>query len=174
MKDIALLRSLRFIYIILMAVLAGCGFHLRGDVSLPYQTIYFALPPNSVLSAKLKLNIKGSTGTEVVGTEKEAEAIFRQVLEKREKLILSVNNLGRAREYQLRFTYVFRLVNSKGTDLLPLNEIVMVRDVSFNDSAVLGKEQEELMLWEDMQQDLIQQVLRRLQAKPKARDEYSE
>lgn len=164
--------SLRFLFALLLAtVLAGCGFHLRGDVSLPYKTIYFALPANSVLGAKLKLNIRSGKGTEIADTDKEAEAIFRQVLEKREKLILSINNQGRVREYQLRMTYVFRVVDAKGLDLLPLNEIVMVRDVSFNDSAVLAKEQEELMLWEDMQQDLVQQVLRRLQAKPQAQDD---
>jgi LPS-assembly lipoprotein len=152
---------------LVVTLLAGCGFQLRGDVSLPHRSIYFALPANSVLGAKLKLNLRSSKGTVVVNTEKEAEAVFRQVLENREKLILSVNNLGRVREYQLRLTYVFRLVDAKGQDLLPLNEIVMVRDVSYNDSVILSKEQEELLLWEDMQQDLVQQVLRRLQAKPK-------
>ena len=157
--------------LIFIGTLTACGFHLRGDVSLPYKSIYFGLPANSVLGAKLKLNIKSSKGTEIADTEKEAEAIFRQVQEKREKIILSVNNLGRVREYQLRLTYVFRLVDIKGRDLAPLNEIVMVRDVSFNDSAVLAKEQEELMLWEDMQTDLVQQVLRRLQAKPKMADD---
>jgi LPS-assembly lipoprotein len=170
-----MLKSPRILFALWMSVvLAGCGFHLRGDVSLPYPTIYFALPANSVLGAKLKLNIRAGKGTEVADTEKEAAAVFRQVLEKREKLILSVNNLGRVREYQLRFTYVFRLVDPKGRDLLPLNEIVMVRDVSYNDTTVLAKEQEELMLWEDMQQDLVQQVLRRLQAKPKMEDVHSE
>lgn len=155
----------------LLGLLTACGFHLRGDVSLPYQTIYFGLPGNSVLGAKLKLNIMSGKGTRVVDVEKEAEAIFRQVLERREKLILSVNNQGRVREFQLRLTYVFRLMDQKGRDLSPVHEIVMVRDVSFNDSAILAKEQEELLLWEDMQQDLVQQVLRRLQAKPRPVDD---
>ena len=161
--------ALRYLSALLLAVLlAGCGFQLRGDVNLPYKTIYLALPGTSVLGAKLKLNIRSSKGTVVVDEQKEAEAIFRQVLEKREKLILSINNQGRVREYQLRLTYAFKLVDQQGRDLAPLNEIIMVRDVSFNDAAVLAKEQEELMLWEDMQQDLVQQVLRRLQAKPQA------
>lgn len=163
--------SFRFwVVVLLMPALTACGFHLRGDVSLPYQTIHFALPANSVLGAKLKLNIRSGKGTQVVDTEKEADAIFRQVLERREKLILSVNNQGRVREYQLRLTYVFRVLDQKGRDLSPLHEIVMVRDVSYNDAAVLAKEQEELLLWEDMQQDLVQQVLRRLQAKPRLVD----
>lgn len=171
----SLLNSFRTVLLaILLLALTGCGFQLRGDVSLPYSTIYFALPANSILGAKLKLNLRSGKGTQVVDHDKEAEAIFRQVLERREKLILSVNNLGRVREYQLRLTYVFRLVDIKGRDLLPLNEIVMVRDVSYNDSAILSKEQEELMLWDDMQQDLVQQVLRRLQAIPKNTDAEQE
>ena len=163
-----LLRAILFCLSLL--VVAGCGFQLRGDVNLPYDTIYFALPANSVLGAKLKLTLKSGKKTQIVDTEKEADAIFRQVSERHEKLILSVNNLGRVREYQLRLTYVFRLVDAKGRDLLPLNEIVMVRDFSYNDATVLSKQQEELILWEEMQQDLVQQVLRRLQAKPQEAD----
>lgn len=158
----------RFFLVTLLAlVLSACGFHLRGDVSLPYKTIYFALPANSVLGAKLKLNIRSGKGTEITDSEKEAEAVFRQILEKREKIILSINSQGRVREFQLRLTYIFRLVDPKGQDLLPLNEIVMVRDLSYDDANVLSKEQEEFMLWDDMQQDLVQQVLRRLQARPR-------
>lgn len=165
-------RSPRLLVLgLLLAVLSACGFHLRGDVSLPYKTLHFALPANSVLGAKLKLNIRSSKSTEIVEYEKDAEAIFRQVFEKREKLILTVNNLGRVREYQLRFTYAFRLVDAKGRDLLPLNEIVLIRDYSYNDTNILSKEQEELMLWEDIQQDLVQQILRRMQASPRLSDD---
>lgn len=163
------MNSLRRCLILLCLVFVGaCGFQLRGDISLPYNTIYFALPPTSVLAAKLKLNIRSGGGTRVVDSEKEADVVFRQVAESREKLILSVNSQGRVREYQLRLTYAFRLVDAAGQDVAPVSEIVMLRDVSFSDSAVLAKEQEEQMLWDDMQSDLVQQVLRRLKAKPKA------
>jgi LPS-assembly lipoprotein len=41
---------------------------------------------------------------------------------------------------------------------------VQQRDISFNESAVLAKEAEEVLLYRDMQSDIVQQLLRRLAA----------
>ena len=38
------------------------------------------------------------------------------------------------------------------------------REYTFDDSQVLGKEQEETLLYKDMQNDLLQQLMRRLAA----------
>jgi LPS-assembly lipoprotein len=46
--------------------------------------------------------------------------------------------------------------------LLAPTEIVLKRDLSFNESQVLAKEKEEEVLYRDMQTDLVQQILRRL------------
>ncbi len=43
------------------------------------------------------------------------------------------------------------------------NEILLKRDLLYSDSDVLGKEQEEALLYRDMQTDAVQQVVRRLQ-----------
>jgi LPS-assembly lipoprotein len=54
----------------------------------------------------------------------------------------------------------------KGRDYLPQSEIRLTRDISFNNSQVLAKESEELLLYRDMQNDMVQQILRRLAAAP--------
>jgi LPS-assembly lipoprotein len=41
---------------------------------------------------------------------------------------------------------------------------VIRRDISFSDALVLSKEAEEVLLWRDIQNDLVQQLLRRLAA----------
>jgi len=56
----------------------------------------------------------------------------------------------------------FRVVDAKGREYLPLNEIMLTRDVSFNDAQLLAKESEETLLYRDMQTDMVQQMLRRL------------
>ncbi|HJW54370.1 MAG TPA: LPS assembly lipoprotein LptE, partial [Burkholderiaceae bacterium] len=43
-------------------------------------------------------------------------------------------------------------------------DITLKRDISFNESAVMAKENEEALLYRDMQSDLVQQLLRRLHA----------
>jgi LPS-assembly lipoprotein len=57
----------------------------------------------------------------------------------------------------------FRLTTKAGKELIASNEILLKRDLLYSDSDVLGKEQEEALLYRDMQSDAVQQVVRRLQ-----------
>jgi outer membrane lipopolysaccharide assembly protein LptE/RlpB len=36
-----------------LALLVGCGFHLRGSYTLPFDSLYLAVPDYSVLGAQL-------------------------------------------------------------------------------------------------------------------------
>jgi LPS-assembly lipoprotein len=144
----------------LLSLLSGCGFQLRGQVSLPFETLY--VPANSPLAVELKRSIAAGTQTKLVDTPELAQArlVFQQ--DTREKVILSLDTAGRVREYQLRSKVAFRVVDSRGLQYLTLNDILLTRDVSFNDAQVLAKESEEALLYRDMQTDMVQQILRRL------------
>ena len=142
--------------------LAACGFHLRGQTTLPFDTLY--VPINTTLAVELKRNIAASTQTKLVSTPEAAEARLQIQGETREKVILSLDSSGRVAEYQLRAGVAFRVVDSRGLEYLPLNRIQLTRDVSFNDAEVLAKESEETLLYRDMQTDMVQQMLRRLGA----------
>ena len=150
--------------LILAAALAGCGFHLRGSGSgmLPYQTMYIALPDTADVNIWLQRYIKASGSTQIVDDGKAAEAVFQQLSDNRQKTILSVNAQGRVREYRLQLTYIFRIVNAKGQVLVPENEISLNRDITFDDSNILAKDIEEGLLWRDMNNDLVSQIMRRL------------
>jgi LPS-assembly lipoprotein len=140
--------------------LAGCGFQLRGQTTLPFATLF--VPGNSALVVELKRNVVSGTQTKLVDSVAQSQAQLLITNEVREKVILSLNSAGRIREYQLRYKLAFRVIDGKGRDFLPLNEIALTRDISFNDSQVLAKESEEALLYRDMQTDMVQQVLRRL------------
>ena len=50
---------------------------------------------------------------------------------------------------------------------MPPSSVELYRDISYADSDVLAKTQEEDLLWRDMEKDLVQQLLRRIAtAKP--------
>ena len=144
----------------LLTLLSACGFQLRGQVSLPFETLH--VPANSALTVELKRSIAAGTQTKLVETPEQAQArlVFQQ--DSREKVILSVDSAGRVREYQLRSRVAFRVVDTRGLEYLALNDILLTRDVSFNDAQVLAKESEEALLYRDMQTDMVQQILRRL------------
>lgn len=156
--------------VILAAILTGCGFHLRGTQSgnLPYKSLFIALPETAEVRIWLERYINASGNTEITSDAKSSEAIFQQLTDSRNKTILSVNAQGRVREYRLQMSYKFRVVNQKGQILVPSNEISLTRDISFDDSNVLAKDLEEGLLWRDMNNDLVNQIMRRLSiVKPK-------
>lgn len=163
-----LLRSL--LLIVFAAAIAGCGFQLRGTQggNLPYQTIFIALPETADVRIWLERYIRATGGTQIVNSPGQAEASFQQLGDNRQKIILSVNAQGRVREYRLQLNYSFRVVNAKGQEIVGPNQISLSRDITYDDSTVLAKDQEEGLLWRDMNQDLVNQIMRRLSLiKPK-------
>lgn len=148
-------------------VLSGCGFQLRGAYSLPYDSIYLATG-DSVIGAGLKRQIRASGGTRIEEKAADAQVTFQPVGEFRDTVILSLSSAGRVREKRLRYRYAYRIVDAKGRDLVPQDYVELNRDISYADSATLAKTQEENLLWRDMENDLVQQLMRRLvTAKPR-------
>jgi len=72
--------------------------------------------------------------------------------------------MGRVSELRLRYLYNYRITDDKGRDLVAPSSIELVRDLTYDDSNVLAKQQEETLLWRDMENDLVQQLMRRLAA----------
>jgi len=158
---------MRIAAIVLLGLLtAACGFQLRGQAKLPFETLYVAIPAISPLGIELKRNIVAATHTKLVNTPAEAQAVFELISEEREKTILSFDSSGQVREYQLRYRLRFRVRDARGRDYLPQSEIQLTRDVSYSSTQVLAKESEEQLLYRDMQSDVVQQILRRLAAAP--------
>lgn len=156
---------MRALIALLMAIfVAGCGFQLRGTTGaqLPYKTLHIALPENADINVWLTRYIESSGGTQLVPKPEVAEATFQQLYDNRLKTILSVDASGQIREFRLEDTYGFRLIDAKGRVLVPPNEITVTRDMTFDPSAVLAKDQEEALLWRDINFDIVAQIVRRL------------
>jgi LPS-assembly lipoprotein len=150
----------------LAVTLTACGFKLRGSegYNLPFHSIYVGFAETSPLGAELRRNLRGLDGLTVVDNANGAEAQLDVVSETRGKTILSLNSQGRVREYLLTYTFVFKVRNAAGVELLGPTEIALKRNIAFNEDAILAKESEEAVLVRDMQTDLVQQILRRLAA----------
>jgi LPS-assembly lipoprotein len=142
-------------------VLAGCGFQLRGTATLPFQTLYVDIASGNPMGAELKRNLRAGTNARLVDRKEDAEALLTHTGETRTKEILSIDEAGRVREFRLRYTFSYSLVNRNGEDIAPPQTLAISRDYTFNNQ-VLAKEAEEQVLYRDMQSDLVQQVLRRL------------
>ena len=151
----------------LTAGLAGCGFELRKPPSYAFKTLYSSIPVVSPFGVKLKRSLESSGQVEVISDPREverAQVIFDQLFELREKVVVGRTATGAIREFQLRLRYRFRLRSKSGIELIPDTEIILNRDISFNETGALSKEAEEALLYKDLENDLVLQIQRRLAA----------
>jgi LPS-assembly lipoprotein len=149
----------------LAALLAGCGFKLRGAQNFAFDTISVVAAQNGPVAAELRRAL----GDRLVAIAPAPATSLTHVTmdlvqELREKTVVGVNAAGQVREFQLRIRVRFRLRGANDKMLIEESEILQQRDITFNESAVLAKEVEEGLLYRDMQSDIVQQVMRRLAA----------
>lgn len=147
-----------------LAALAGCGFHLRGPQPLDFSTIHVGASQYSQLGIALRRQIALSGSTTVEEDPSRAEVQLQILANERGRDILSLTVAGTVREYELTQTIRFRLTDREGKELIPPAQMSARREYTFSDELILGKEQEEALLYNDMESDLVRQLMRRLAA----------
>lgn len=150
-----------------LCVLQGCGFELRKPPSYAFKTLFSGVPSTTSLGGQLKRQLERDGQVEVITDVRQverAQVIFDQLFESREKVVVGRTGTGAIREFQLRLRYRFQVRSQSGVELIPDTEILLNRDINFNETGALSKEYEEGLLYRDMEQDLIAQIQRRLAA----------
>jgi LPS-assembly lipoprotein len=148
----------------LAAILASCGFHLRGAATYSFQTVYVNAGASPPLGTALRRALADTGSAKVVDAAKDAQVILDIVSVVDDKEVLSLSQSGAVREYELVKRVSFRVHDNDGIDWLPPGEISLRRSYSFNETEALAREAQEQRLLREMQQDVVQQLVRRLQA----------
>lgn len=144
--------------------LSACGFHLRGATNLPLQTIFIEQTAAATAGAEIARAIRTGTSTRVVDDRAAAQAVLQLSGESTEKRILSLNEAGRVRAFELFYRLTFRLHDGKEADLLPAQTLELRREFTYDDQQILAKEAEESLLYANMRADAVQQIMRRISA----------
>ena len=145
--------------------LAACGFELRRAPEFAFKTIL--IPSTGAVASDLRRNLASIPEVQALppaSAPSQAQVILDIPAELREKVVVGLNASGQVREFQLRTRVKFKLRTPRGKELIPETELLQQRDISFSETAVLAKESEEVLLYRDMQSDLVQQLMRRLAA----------
>lgn len=160
--------SLRRFALLLLALsipfaFAACGFQLRGEQTLPFATLAISGSPSYVTVSQIKTAVGKSPSTRVVDAGK-ADAVLYVMNETQEKIISALSAAGKVREYELRLRVSFRLTDKQGNERIPETEITLFRLLTYDESQILSKGQEEALLYQDMQNDVTTQIMRRIAA----------
>lgn len=146
-------------------LLAACGFKLRGSVDFAFQTLYLNGTANSPFLKELQRNLEAAGSLKVMRDPADAlkaEAIYDDLGQRRERVVVSRNAAGEVRELQIRLHARFRVRDQKGGLYVTDSELMQYREISYLETYALSKANEEEMLYRNMQTDLVQQIVRRL------------
>jgi len=157
-------RMQRRLALISLAALSGCGFELRREPELLFQTLALTgFKADSTLAGALRRQLK-RTAVQVLDDPNHAQVVLEALNEKRDRTVVASTTVGQVREWQLRLQFDYLLRTAAGELLLPRTELRLVRDMNFTETQALAKEQEAVQLYGSMQSDAVAQVMRRLAA----------
>lgn len=152
---------LQWVWVAMFAALTACGFHLREPAQVAFKTVQ--LTGNTRINPPLLKTLKAQ-GIKLVSSENEAELRLELLKEENEKRILSLSGIGLVREFELYYRVEFRTkLAGENTWSLPLT-IESRRDFTYDDINMLSKQIEEKRLLENMQNEVLQGILRRVSA----------
>ena len=145
-----------------MLAVSGCGFHLSRPPDLPFETLYVSAPTYSSFGAELKRYLTSTSRTRLVDRPEQAQVTLQIISELQESQILALSVAGRVNELQLRYRVLFSVRDHENHEWITPTEIFLHRDMTYDDQTVLAKENEQNLLVQDMRQDAVRQVVRRL------------
>lgn len=147
----------------LCALLAGCGFHLRGTSPLPFDTLYTNIAENSDFGARLRRAVMASSPhTRFVDSATDAQAKLIQLANKQSLRELSINSSGQVDEYELNLDFSFQLTDAKGHLLLPPTTIHTSRDLPYDPTQIQAGAGEIGAQFQEMRKSLVDRIVRRL------------
>jgi len=141
--------------------LAACGFELRGLADLAFHKLYIQGPTLTITKPlKKSLAVNGVT---IVNDPEKAELLLEMMNEGTEKRILSLSGrVGVVREFELLYHASFRLRDPSSELWGEVQTVSGRRDFSYDDSEILAKSFEEKRLYQDMRDDAVREIMRRL------------
>jgi LPS-assembly lipoprotein len=160
-----MMRRALLLAVTLSLFLSGCGFQLRGATPLHFKSVYVAAQvtnyQHSAMADRLR-RLLTIAGVKVASAPGEAEIILKLGAERRAKTILSLTSAGQVSEYRLELTLTYQAKTPGGQERLPETQIKFIRDMTYDDSQYSAKSAEEDFLYQAMDEDAAQQILRHL------------
>ncbi len=153
---------------LLVALLAGCGFHLRGWHIDDSVSAVFVAGADSTTDAKTELGSDlrtafGQAGVTVAKTRGEADLVVTLLDQRRQRRSVSVTGQARAAEYELSRGVLFSVDQIQAETAQTLIEprwIEVERIYRVDRNNIVGSNEEQALVERDLKNDIIQQIVR--------------
>lgn len=161
------MNPFRFAGIVFAAsLLCACGFHLRGEAVLPPQ-MHRVFVQSSDQFSPLKINVEAAltrSGAKVENAPGEGIADVTLSAVSLAPIVRSVNSSARVNEFTMLYHVELEIVDGAGKTLLPKQVIEQQRIFTFDQTQAIGTGAEQDIIKKEMERDMTQAVLRRIDA----------
>ena len=147
-----------------LLLLGGCGFHLRGTnltSSIPSAYVNAARQVSMDRTVRDTLEV---SGVEVVSNRSGAAVVIDLLDSVQERRTVSVTKDVRTAEYALTLKLRYQVKDAGGKQLIPDRWIEASRVYRLDRQNLVGSSQEQALLLTELEQELVQQIIRSLEA----------
>jgi LPS-assembly lipoprotein len=163
------MTALRILILLAMLILLqGCGFQLRGTeasgVNLPPDISPVqiqGLANRNILKLELE-NRFLTSGIQITDDAEQAVSVLQITNRRSDRRVLTVDSSGKVIDYELNESLSFNLTDRAGNERVAMQSVNLIQSYTNRATQLLGSEQEETSLREDLWRRLSDQVFRRL------------
>ena len=150
--------------LILLALLVSCGFHLRGQVTIPENLKKLRLTSqiSDPIVQQLKITLQKYGIIVVNAGQKAPSQLTIESLDHNTAFATTSANTN-TKQYNITYNLTFSLF-SEEKPLLSHAVVSSSRTLTVNANRILGSDDEEITLKQEMQQELVQKLLTRVTA----------
>ena len=143
---------------------ASCGFHLRGDLDLPKKLDHIAVIVHDAHHEIAPLIVEQLRAYHRDIIEDPAVAKYWLIIEK-DSLVQNITGISSSttpRQYELIYTVEFKFQSALADDIATPQKIFVTRAFTVNSDRILGSNDEQAHLAQEMRQNAAIMILDRL------------
>jgi LPS-assembly lipoprotein len=156
------MKRIALISLLVASLVSGCGFHLRGKITLPDSISSVAITsPDIKLRDALADSLESNNVIIVSGpTSNSAHIEISNADIGRE--VKTIDDRGKATGYVLILRANYKVVDGAGKELVKPSTASARRDYNFDEEQLLSATREEELLHDEMREDVAQSILRKM------------
>ena len=144
--------------------LSACGWQLRSNplIANQFGTVHISYPQSQIaLAVELKRALKANN-IELVGAVDKADYEIKLLDAQKSRRISALNPSARAAQYLVSQAVDYVIIDTQGVAVIPATTASAETTYNFNELDVLAAQSEEALLHNNLRQEIVRQILRRL------------